>query len=113
MDTYSQHHDEAVFPDSHNFVPERWLGTPTGPDGKKYLHRYMTSFGKGTRMCLGMHMAHAEIYNYMATIFRRFEMELFETDRTAVDCYKDMLAPVPMPGTKGVRVKVTGMVDRK
>lgn len=47
------HHDEAIFPDSFRFIPERWLGDPRAPDGQPLEH-YLMAFGKGTRICLGM-----------------------------------------------------------
>lgn len=106
MDIYSIAHDEKLYPDSFTFKPERWLNNPKGPDGQKYLSRYMVSFSKGSRSCVGMHLAYAEVYIALATVFRRFSFELFETDRTAVDCHSDMFVPHPKHGTKGVRVMV-------
>ena len=43
-------HDENYFPDSHSFVPERWLD----PEEKKKLDNVFAPFGRGTRMCLGI-----------------------------------------------------------
>ena len=106
IDNYAISHDEAIFPDSHEFQPERWAGDPVAPDGKK-LVRYLVSFGKGTRSCLGINLAYAEMYIAMANVYRNFEFELFQTDRTAVDCFKEMFVPHPKPGTLGVRAKVT------
>lgn len=105
MSIYSVAHDENLFPESFTFRPERWLDTPTAPDGKS-LSRYMVSFGKGARSCLGMPLAYAEIYVALATVFRRCEFELYQTTRDAVDCYRDMVSPYPKPGTLGVRVQV-------
>lgn len=47
------HHDESIFPDSHSYIPERWLDNPKAPDGSSLDH-YFLSFGKGTRGCLGI-----------------------------------------------------------
>ncbi|KAB8071863.1 cytochrome P450 [Aspergillus leporis] len=105
MDIYSVSHDEEIFPDSYTFKPERWLGDPVAPDGKK-LTRYLVSFGRGTRSCLGINLAQAEMYLTMANVFRNFEFELFETDRSSVDCYRDMFLPHVKPGSQGVRVKI-------
>ena len=66
----------------------------------------MISFGRGPRSCIGMNLAYAQMYIVMANVFRKFDLELFDTDRSAVDCAKDMFVPHPMPGTKGVRVLV-------
>ena len=46
------HHDEKAFPDSHRFLPERWITS----DGQRNspLEKYLMSFSKGSRQCLGM-----------------------------------------------------------
>lgn len=46
------HHDEAVFPDSHEFIPERWLDEKN--QRRKDVERGMMAFSKGTRACIGM-----------------------------------------------------------
>lgn len=46
-------HDETIFPNSHAFVPERWIGNPKTPNGSS-LERYFVGFGKGSRSCLGV-----------------------------------------------------------
>ena len=105
MDNYAVSHDPAIFPDHMTYNPSRWLGDPKAPDGKQ-LSRYMVAFGRGTRSCVGMQLAYAELYIGLSTLFRRFHFELFETNRTAVDLYMDTFVPRPKPGTKGVRVLV-------
>lgn len=52
MSNGMMHHNESVFPGSHLFLPERWLNE----DGsrKKSLDRYLMSFNRGSRICLGM-----------------------------------------------------------
>ncbi|KAL8983026.1 MAG: hypothetical protein Q9205_002616 [Flavoplaca limonia] len=109
MDNYAVSHDPAVFPDHMTYRPERWLNDPKAPSGKQ-LSRYMVAFGRGTRSCVGMQLAYAELYIGISTLFRRFDFQLFETDRTAVDLYMDTFVPRPMPGTKGVRVLVSGKI---
>ncbi|KAJ3941027.1 uncharacterized protein N0V96_008903 [Colletotrichum fioriniae] len=107
MDNYAVSHDEAIFPDNMTFCPERWLGDPKAPDGKK-LSRYMVAFGRGTRSCVGMQLAWAELYTGIATLFRRFKMELYETERDAMDLHMDRFVPRPKPHTLGVRALVKG-----
>ncbi|MCJ1264133.1 hypothetical protein MMC22_004004 [Lobaria immixta] len=106
MSTWQMHHDERIYPKSFEFIPERWLNNSRGPDGQKYLKRYMTSFGKGTRICLGMNLAYAEITMMIAALFRRFEFELFNTNYEDVRIVRDVVAPDPRPSSKGVRVIV-------
>ncbi|KAI0970361.1 cytochrome P450 [Xylaria arbuscula] len=109
MDNYTASHDAWAFPSPFEFRPERWEGNPRAPDGKP-LSTYLIAFGRGTRSCVGMQLAYADIYIGLVSFFRRFECELFETERDAVDCYYDSFVPRAKPGTKGVRVKIVNAV---
>lgn len=49
---FINHHNESVFPDSHAFIPERWLDE-TVPGGRnKRLEKGMMAFAKGPRACM-------------------------------------------------------------
>lgn len=52
MSTVITHHDESIFPDSYEFVPERWLDGDN--QRRKELDRAMMAFAKGSRACLAM-----------------------------------------------------------
>ena len=110
MDVYGVTHDEALFPDSRTYQPARWLGSgeddePHAPDGR-LLSRYVLAFSRGPRSCAGMQLAYAELYTALAAFFRRFDLALYETDRTDVDLARELFAPRPVVGSKGVRVLV-------
>ncbi|RYC62790.1 hypothetical protein CHU98_g3420 [Xylaria longipes] len=94
MDNYDVSHDETIFPNSFEYRPERWLGNPRSPDGRQ-LSRYMVTFGRGTRSCVGLQLAYAELFIGLATLFRRFNFEIYETDRTDVDAGRDRFVPRP------------------
>ncbi|RDW92216.1 hypothetical protein BP5796_01610 [Coleophoma crateriformis] len=108
------HLNEQVFPDAYAFHPERWTEDKTGQ-----LDRYLVSFTKGPRSCLGLNLAWAELYIGLSTIFRVFGsaavrgrsdigvMDLFETDLGDVEMYRDALFPITKDGTKGVRVRLS------
>ncbi|KAF2137173.1 uncharacterized protein K452DRAFT_291838 [Aplosporella prunicola CBS 121167] len=101
------HHDPRIFPDSDSYIPERWLG----PDGKRErpgLERYLLSFSKGTRQCLGINLAYAELFIGLASLIRFLgdRLELFETTKEDVRFYRDDFVPGVKPGSKGVRVLV-------
>lgn len=51
-------------------------------------------------------LAKAEFYLTLATVFHRFDMELFETTRTGIDPKRDYFVPGLEGGSKGVRVLV-------
>jgi cytochrome P450 len=98
-------HDESIFPDSHAFLPERWLNDPKTHDGVP-LERFMVSFGRGTRGCLGINLAWTEMYLTLGMMFRRFRYELVEPDVRDVQLGHDFFIPVTWMGGKGVRVLV-------
>jgi cytochrome P450 len=105
------HHDESIFPDSKEFKPERWIEDPR-------LDRYMVSFSRGSRQCVGMHLAYAEIYLWLSGVFRRFGskevrfeddegvIELVDTVVEDVELAADCFIPVAKKGSKGVRIRV-------
>lgn len=66
----------------------------------------MMSFGKGHRICVGMHLAYGEIFMGLAAVVRRFRFKLWETTSADVECWSEFLAAHPKPGSKGVRVLV-------
>ncbi|KAF2847374.1 cytochrome P450 [Plenodomus tracheiphilus IPT5] len=103
-------HDEEIFPNSREFIPERWLDSPTTSDGIP-LDRFMVSFGRGTRSCMGINLAHTEMYLTLAMMFRRYSFELHEADVTDVEIGHDFFIPVTKLDSKGVRVFVTSTSD--
>jgi cytochrome P450 len=103
-------HDEVIFPDSHAFIPERWLNNPLTPTGEP-LERFMVSFGRGTRNCLGMNLAWTELYLTLGMLFRRYKFDLIEPDVRDVQIGHDFFIPVAWEGGKGVRVFVEGSGD--
>ncbi|KAF2107670.1 cytochrome P450 [Lophiotrema nucula] len=103
-------HDEEIFPNSREFVPERWLGDAKTKDGVP-LERFMVSFGRGTRSCLGITLAWTELYLTLGMMFRRYKFELFEADVSDVEMGHDFFIPVTKLDSKGVRVFVTATSD--
>jgi cytochrome P450 len=100
MTSIFMHDNPQYFPNPEKFDPDRWLKA----DSERRLGKYLVNFSKGTRSCLGMNLAKAEIFLTMAAVFHRFDMELFETDRSDVDVVHDYFNPSPKDDSKGVRV---------
>lgn len=95
--------DPAIFPSPAEFRPERWL--PSNPDVER-CNRYLIAFGRGSRQCIGINLAHAELYIVLATLFRHREFELYETDRKRdVDFARDCFVGETSASSRGVRVK--------
>ena len=98
--------DPRIWESPDDFIPDRWLGeNPKALNGQP-LAKYFVPFHRGPRMCLGMHMGQAQLYIGLASLFRRVNLELFETEQDAVDIVADYFVPLPKKGTKGVRVLV-------
>jgi cytochrome P450 len=95
------HENPCIFPNPKKFDPDRWIG-----NGAERLDRYLVNFSRGTRSCLGIYLAQAEIYLTLAAVFRRFDFELFQTDRSDVDVAHDFFNPSPKLDSKGLRVLV-------
>ncbi|KAK2013577.1 cytochrome P450 [Colletotrichum eremochloae] len=93
----------SVFPEPQKFRPERWI---EAEEQSKRLDRYLVSFGKGSRQCLGINLAYAELYITMATIVRRFDWEMFETTTDDVVCKHDFFVAVADLDSKGIRAKM-------
>jgi len=74
MGTTFVHTNPDIFPDPFKFSPDRWLQ----PNAKE-LETYIVTFSKGPRSCIGMNMAWCELYIIFSNLFRKLDMELFET----------------------------------
>ncbi|KAK7185562.1 hypothetical protein DPSP01_010758 [Paraphaeosphaeria sporulosa] len=108
------HLDESIFPDALTFEPHRWLGGNTA-----HLDKYLVAFSKGSRACVGMNLAWAELYLCIARVFRQFGsrevresgdvgcMELYKTDASDVEVASDAFFPMVREGSKGVRVRIS------
>ncbi|KAF3768154.1 cytochrome P450 [Cryphonectria parasitica EP155] len=104
------HTDESIFPDPWKFDPERWMMTDdTETLGRR--RRFMMSFMRGTRGCIGMHLANAEITVAVAAM-ARWDMSLYDTTAQDVAFCHDYHVMCPRLGSKGVQVKVTGRAGR-
>ena len=114
MTSFHIHHDEFIFSDAESFIPVRWIENPG-------LKRFLVLFSKGSRSCLGINLAYAQIYMCLATIFRRFGsggkdgvreegdegiLELFETGLKDVETAADYFVPMPAEGSEGIRIRV-------
>ena len=63
---YALHHDPNNFPDPENYIPERFLGTPT-------FHKYAyIPFGSGPRNCIAKSLALLETRMAVLHLIRKF-----------------------------------------
>jgi cytochrome P450 len=110
------HLNPHIFPSPYSFQPERWLENPR-------LDRYLVSFSKGARQCLGINLAYAELYLCVAGVWRRYDgfdgatsppnpakvegtIKLFETTKEDVEIKYDLFVPFAKRDSKGIRVLI-------
>jgi cytochrome P450 len=96
------HENETIFPEPRLFQPERWLH-----GNRDRLERYLVAFSRGTRGCLGINLAWAEMYLVLASIFRRYDFDLSEVVRERdIDIVRDCITGAPALDSKGIIVRV-------
>jgi len=128
MTTMLIHDNPSIFPEPRRFIPERWLDSNDDDkpalafshDGEKPLQhqtqqqrlaKYFLPFGRGSRACVGLNLAYAEMHLAVANIFRKFELELYDVVRERdVDVLHDFFNPSPDLESVGVMAKVVGLV---
>lgn len=98
-------HDPAIFPEPNTFNPDRWLRAKE--QGRRF-DAYQVAFGKGSRSCVGLNLAYAELYLVIAVLVTRFDLELydFQYDRD-LKTVRDGFVGLPSKESKGVRVQLT------
>lgn len=101
--------DDNIFPEPRKFKPARWLDQMSEGKTTSRLDKYMVAFGKGSRNCVGMHLAYAQLYMAVAVVAARYDLELFETDDSDARPVRDLFTAGAKLDSKGIRV----MFDKK
>ncbi|KAL2802197.1 cytochrome P450 [Aspergillus granulosus] len=104
---YFVHMNSQVFPEPESFDPERW--TKAAENGQ-YLNRFLVSFSKGSRQCLGMNLAYAELYLTLATVIRLVDMKLVDTTINNIQVGRDLGHPAPKSGSFEVKTEIMGII---
>ncbi|KAI0380853.1 cytochrome protein [Hypomontagnella monticulosa] len=95
--------DPKIFNEPMEFRPSRWISS--SPESS-LVSSYFLPFGRGSRMCIGMSLAMAQIYITLASMFRRYDFELYDTIRERdLDIIRDCFLGEVQSNTKGVRIK--------
>ncbi|KAJ6004592.1 hypothetical protein N7540_012961 [Penicillium herquei] len=97
-----------IFPDPDAFDPDRWIRAAA--KGER-LEKYLVNFSKGSRSCLGRHLAIAEMFLTLSTLIRRFDIEIYDTPQANIECACDFGVPYPEHGNLSVRTLITGLVQ--
>ncbi|KAI3603472.1 benzoate 4-monooxygenase cytochrome p450 [Moniliophthora roreri] len=82
------HMNPEIFPDPARFYPERWL-----EDKDHGLDRYLVTFGKGPRSCIGINLAWSELYMIFGNVFRKLDLHSGSDIRAEVQ-FGEYFAPL-------------------
>ncbi|KAL4881774.1 cytochrome P450 [Aspergillus karnatakaensis] len=105
MSSYFVHMDPAIFPNPTSFNPNRWEETRKRGDN---ISQFITSFGKGSRQCIGINLAYADLYFTLASFATSFDYELHDTTEASVRVALDRGVPFPETGHFMVKARVVG-----
>ncbi|KAL5363701.1 cytochrome P450 [Aspergillus floccosus] len=106
MNIWNTHYNKDIFPDPTEFRPDRWMGEST-----RELEKYLVPFGSGSRMCIGQNLSIAEQVLTIATLFRNYELELYETTSKDVVMASSCMISLPGSESPGIQVTVRKMVQ--
>ncbi|KAI0110717.1 cytochrome P450 [Nemania sp. FL0031] len=70
MTSILMHHNSELYPNPEQFNPERWVDI----NDRRKVEKTFAPFSRGARICVGMHLAWAELYMLVARIIPRYEL---------------------------------------
>lgn len=96
------HLNETIFDKPNAFMPDRWLNGKSSAN----LEKYLVPFGRGSRACIGRHLALQELYLTLGNLFRQIDVELYETEEKDLQLTHDFFYMAGTEQSKGLRVLV-------
>ncbi|KAI9926006.1 hypothetical protein ASPWEDRAFT_107650 [Aspergillus wentii DTO 134E9] len=106
--SYFVHRNPTVFPDPEAFNPDRWI---EAAEKGEHLSRFIVSFTRGSRMCLGLNLAYFELYTTIAAFVRRFDVDLHNTELEDIRIVKDLGVGYTKHGPMNVSGRIVGLVE--
>lgn len=102
MSARDLHFNAGIFTNPTAFAPGRWL--ESSAERLARMNKAYVPFGRGARACVGLELAKEELLLTTGNLFRRFDLELWETTEWDVSVQHDYFAPFGPKESKGVRV---------
>ncbi|ROW10899.1 hypothetical protein VPNG_05365 [Cytospora leucostoma] len=84
MTVLLMHTDKALYPEPMRFDPERWMEA-----NRKTGEKTFAPFSRGTRTCLGMYLAWAEMYLLLAALVQKLDFEFPDATAADFECEND------------------------
>ncbi|KAJ5961883.1 cytochrome P450 [Penicillium viridicatum] len=108
MSSYFMSMDPTIFPNPESFIPDRWV---LAAERGENLTRFIATFGKGSRACIGINLGYAELYFTIAAMAHRFKFELHETTQENIRAVRDRGLPFSKGGHWRVKAKVSKLAN--
>ncbi|KAH8157980.1 hypothetical protein CIB48_g10264 [Xylaria polymorpha] len=102
------HRNPDNFPDPMRFDPERWLGDA---EERRRLEKVWVPFSRGTRGCLGINLAWAELYIMLSQCVLRMDLELYKTTLEHIEFSNDMFVSEPKLWKEGPRFLIKNVIS--
>ncbi|KAF9235572.1 cytochrome P450 [Melanogaster broomeanus] len=111
---WSMAHDESKYPNSHEFIPERFLN---GDGTLKPANVENLAFGFGRRICVGRHFADVSLWSAMAQVLSVFKLSKpHDENGTEVPVeakFSSGLGVQPLPFPYSIVPRILGMDPEK
>ncbi|KAE8213520.1 hypothetical protein CF327_g2993 [Tilletia walkeri] len=79
--SYTIHRSKECWgPDADDYRPERWIEAAGDEEVMKRFEKASNVFSTGPRACVGRNLADQELLLFVATVFRRYDIELKDPD---------------------------------
>ncbi|KAL3425968.1 cytochrome p450 family protein [Phlyctema vagabunda] len=85
VSAYAMHHNEAYFPQSFSFIPERWIVNPengVSAESVALARSAFCPFSAGSRGCIGKQLAYVELSLAIARLLWNFDIRALPGDTT-------------------------------
>lgn len=109
--SYAYHLNPECYPDPLSFRPERWMNNPQTGDfvdnGGTDPEKFYMPFSRGSRNCLGINLAYAELFLIVAYLLRNFDLQLHDTSDEDME-WVDNFLTIPFGH---VKVKVRRLAE--
>lgn len=74
--------EEVFGPDAERWRPERWIASSVEDEERiRHMTSLLTTFGMGSRSCVGKNLATVELFKFTAQFLRHFDAELVDPEK--------------------------------
>ncbi|KAL4860734.1 hypothetical protein BDV12DRAFT_191531 [Aspergillus spectabilis] len=84
---FVHHFNDTIFPQPHEFRPERWLTSASSEQD-----RYLNPYSRGSRACIGINLAQIQLQVTLGHLFAHYDIQLCEPIPERLDWHDHFVA---------------------